>query len=79
MAQCSARPSVREVPSSIAGDITSLCQLLSVLCSLNYNPEQNYLGQYCNIHIFLSFLGSLLKQCILPAGLVEKITTFSKR
>ena len=29
-----------------------------------YNPEQKSLGQYCNIHIFLSFLGSLLKQCI---------------
>ena len=30
-----------------------------------YNPGQKSLGQYCNIHIFLSFLGSLLKQCIL--------------
>ncbi|CAH3187281.1 unnamed protein product [Porites lobata] len=29
-----------------------------------YNPGQKSLGQYCNIHIFLSFLGSLLKQCI---------------
>ena len=29
------------------------------------NPGQKSLGQYCNIHIFLSFLGSLLKQCIL--------------
>ena len=29
-----------------------------------YNPEQKSLGQYCNIHIFLSFLGSLLKQRI---------------
>ena len=29
-----------------------------------YNPGQTSLGQYCNIHIFLSFLGSLLKQCI---------------
>ena len=33
-------------------------------CS-TYNPGQKSLGQYCNIHIFLSFLGSLLKQCIL--------------
>ena len=31
----------------------------------SYNPGQNSLGQYCNIHIFLSFLGSLLKQCFL--------------
>ena len=30
-----------------------------------YNPGQKSLGQYCNIHIILSFLGSLLKQCIL--------------
>ena len=29
------------------------------------NPGQNSLGQYCNIHIFLSFLDSLLKQYIL--------------
>ena len=29
-----------------------------------YNPGQKSSGQYCNIHIFLSFLGSLLKQCI---------------
>ena len=27
-----------------------------------YNPGQKSLGQYCHIHIFLSFLGSLLKQ-----------------
>ena len=31
----SARPSMRVVPSSIPGDITSLCQLLSFLCSFN--------------------------------------------
>ena len=29
------------------------------------NPGQKSLGQYYNIHIFLSFLCSLLKQCIL--------------
>ena len=29
-----------------------------------YNPGQNSLGQYCNIHIFLSFLVSLLKECV---------------
>ena len=29
------------------------------------NPGQKSLGQYFNIHIFLSFLGSLLKQCII--------------
>ena len=33
--------------------------------ALFYNPGQKSLGQYCNIHIFLSFFGSLLKQCIL--------------
>ena len=32
---------------------------------LNYNPGQKFLGQYWNIHIFLSFHGSLLKQCII--------------
>ena len=31
----SARPSMREVPSSIPGDITSLSQLLSFLCSFD--------------------------------------------
>ena len=30
-----------------------------------YNPGQKSLGQYCNIHIFLSFLGSLIKKVIL--------------
>ena len=29
------------------------------------NPGQKCLGQYCNINIFLSFLISLLRQCIL--------------
>ena len=28
-------------------------------------PGQKSLGQYCNILVFLSFLGSLLKRCIL--------------
>ena len=32
----SARPSVREVPSSIPGDTTFLFQHLSFLCSFNY-------------------------------------------
>ena len=31
----------------------------------SYNPGQKSLGQYWNIHISLSFLASLLKQCIL--------------
>ena len=31
----------------------------------NYNPVQKSVGQYFNIYIFLSFLGSFLKQCIL--------------
>ena len=28
-----------------------------------YNPGQTFLGKDCNIHIFLSFVGSVLKQC----------------
>ena len=31
----------------------------------NYKSGQNSFGQYCIIHIFLSFLGQLLKQCII--------------
>ena len=30
-----------------------------------YNPGKKSFGQYCSIHIVLSFLGSLLKQCII--------------
>ena len=33
-------------------------------CS-TYSPGQKSLGQYGNLYIFLSFLGPLLKQCIL--------------
>ena len=42
-------------------------QLILSCCAkiASYNPGQKSLGQYCNIHIFLSFLSSLLKQCIL--------------
>ena len=38
-----------------------------IFCNLSsiYNPGQKSLGQYSNVHIFLSFLGSLLNQCIL--------------
>ena len=39
--------------------------LIELVCYASYNPGQKSLGQYCNIHIFLSFLGSLLKQCII--------------
>ena len=39
-------------------------QVTTVLVS-NHNHGQKSLGQYCYIHIFLSFPGSLLKQCIL--------------
>ena len=35
------------------------------VCKRTFNPRQKSLGQYCDIHIFLSFVGSLLKQCIL--------------
>ena len=37
---------------------------LMVTCE-RYNPGQKSLGQYWNIHIFRSILGSLLKQCTL--------------
>ena len=30
-----------------------------------FNHGQKSLGQYCNMHIFPSFLGSLLKQCVI--------------
>ena len=30
------------------------------------NPGQKSLGQYCNVHIFLSFLGSFSKQYVHP-------------
>ena len=30
-----------------------------------YNPGQKFFGQYCNMHIFLSFLGSILEQFII--------------
>ena len=36
-----------------------------------YNPGQPSLGQYCNIHIFLSFLGSLIKTVILFETFVQ--------
>ena len=36
-----------------------------------YNPGQTSLGQYCNIHIFLSFLGSLLKRCSLSENFLQ--------
>ena len=39
--------------------------LIELVFYVFYNPSQKSLGQCCNIHIFLSFLGSLLKQCIL--------------
>ena len=38
-----------------------------------YNHGQKSLGQDCNIHIFLSFLGSLLKRC----SLLENFLQFS--
>ena len=38
-------------------------QLFSLTGSCSHG--QKSLGQYSNIHIFLSFLGSLIKQCIL--------------
>ena len=38
---------------------------LQAIKNTTYNPGQKSLGQYCNIPIFLLFLGSLLKQCII--------------
>ena len=54
----------------------SLCRKFMHICKiwdndLTYNPTQKSLGQYCNIHIFLSFLGSLLKQYILFENLLQ--------
>ena len=52
-----------------------------------YNPGQKSSGQYCDIHIFLSFVGSLLKQCILfeiflqfspPPPTLYKVETWNK-
>ena len=39
-----------------------------------YNPGQKSLGQYCNIHIFLSFLGSLILKTVI---LFETFVQFS--
>ena len=52
----------------------------------NYNSGQKSLGQYCNIHIFLSFLASLLKQgilfkifvAVLPPPTLYKVKTRKK-
>ena len=39
-----------------------LCKSVLTQGSYRYNSGQTSLGQYCDIHIFLSFLGFLLKQ-----------------
>ena len=61
--------------------MVSICEIHKM-----YSPGQKSLGQYCNIHIFLSFLASLLKQCILfenflavlPPPTVYKVETWKK-
>ena len=64
------------VPLCVLGAVQSTCNYILLWlhwtglfhptwCYNFYNPGQKSLGQYCNIHIFLLFLGSLLKQYIL--------------
>ena len=50
-----------------------------------YNPGQKSLGQYCNIHIFLPFLSSLLNgasfwkmSCSSPSPTLNKVETRKK-
>ena len=40
-------------------------RFLSTMTDWSYNPGQKSMGQWRSTHSFLSFLGSLLKQCIL--------------
>ena len=51
------------IPLSLADD-TLIC-FSRILLFHNLQSWTKSLGQYCNIHIFLSFLSSLLKQCII--------------
>ena len=64
------------VPLCVLGAVPSTCNyillwllwtglFLPTWCYNFYNPGQKSLGQYWNIHIFLLFLGSPLKQGIL--------------
>ena len=64
------------VPLCVLGAVQSTCNYIVLWlhrtglfhptwCYNFYNPGQKSLWQYCNIHIFMLFLGSLLKQCIL--------------
>ena len=64
------------LPLCVLGAVQSTCNYILLWlhwtglfhptwCYNFYNPGQKSLGQYCNIHIFLLFLGSLLKQYIL--------------
>ena len=39
--------------------------VFQVWVKITYNHGQKSLGQYCNMHIFPSFFGSLLRQCII--------------
>ena len=59
--------------------------LIELVFYVFYNPSPYALGQCCNIHIFLSFLGSLLKQCIIfeffcssPSPALYKVETRKK-
>ena len=64
------------LPLCVLGAVQSTCNYILLWlhwtglfhptwCCNFYNPGQKSLGQHCNIHIFLLFLGSLLKQYIL--------------
>ena len=64
----SAWPSVHEVPSSIAGDIASLFQLLSFLCSFDYNVALDTLKTgggvkwvHCRPQIYQLFLSRVIE------------------
>ena len=63
------KPSFRKKKMGGGGHLRSydwMEESAGMMILLFYNPGQRSLGdEYCNIHIFLSVLGYLLKQCIL--------------
>ena len=57
-------PTFFSFPKLLAPVVRKVYNLDNVF-DAGYNPGQKSLGQHCNIHIFMFFLGSLLKQRIL--------------
>ena len=55
---------IREVRQAVKETRNSSVDRVGLLYAF-YNPGLKSFGQYCSIHIFLSFLGSLLKQRII--------------